>query len=506
MNIGGWIEKWAAATPDKTAIRFEGTDISYREFDLQIKKYARMLKQRLDIQTGDRVAYLGQNHPQMLILLFACARLGTILVPLNWRLAPAEHLQILKDCGAGTLFVDDLYRPQCESLRSELRGCRFVALAGENKPGWLSLDELVQGVQGDDYHPGIGLEDPLLIIYTSGTTGFPKGAVLKQQAIQVNAVNSTVMHDMTSQDIILTCLPMFHVGGLNVQTTPGFHAGATVILHRVFNPEKILNCIIHDRPTQVIILPAHMPALEALPGWNTADFSSLHSVVTGSTAIPDTMIAYWHGKGIPLIQLYGASETCPIAIHQHASNSFTTEGSIGFPALYCDIRIVDDAGRDCDVDIPGEILIRGGNVMSHYWNNEAATLEVMRNGWYYSGDVGYKGDTGCYYFLERKNDIIISGGENIYPAEIENVLLVHPEIIEAAVVGREDARWGEVAVAVVVKRDDCDLTREQVLDWFVGKLGRYKHPRDVLFIEALPRNEMRKIMKPMLRKLVNKYL
>ena len=214
------------------------------------------------------------------------------------------------------------------------------------------------------------------------------------------------------------------------------------------------------------------------------------------------MISYWHARGIPLIQLYGASETCPIAIHQHASNAFATEGSIGFPALHCDIRIVDDEGRDCDTDVPGEILVQGDNILSYYWNNEEATRNALRDGWYHSGDVGYISADGCYYFLERKIDIIISGGENIYPAEIENLLSSHPDIAEAAVVSRDDTRWGEVPVAVVVVKDGSILSRQQVLDWFEGRLGRYKHPRDVIFLEALPRNEMRKVMKPELRKLV----
>lgn len=504
MNISGWIEKWAAATPDKTAIRFEGRDISYREFYLQIKKNACILKHGLNIHPGDRIAYLGQNHPQILNLLFACARLGAMLVPLNWRLAPPEHLQILKDCGAGALFVDGIYRERWDAMGDELPGCKFVALEGETGPGWLALDQLLDEVSGDDASSGTGLDDPVLIIYTSGTTGVPKGAVLKQRAVEVNAINSTVMQDMTSGDHILTFLPMFHVGGLNVQTTPAFHAGATVILHRIFNPEMVLQSINHDCPTLTVFLPAHMQLLDQVAGWKTQDFSCLHCVVTGSTAIPDTMIEFWHSRNIPLLQMYGASETCPIAIHQHVSNAFTTEGSIGFPALHCDIRIVDDEGRDCATDAPGEFLIRGENVMSCYWNNEAATRNALRDGWYYSGDVGYKGGTGCYYFLERKNEIIISGGENIYPAEIENVLLSHPEILEAAVVGREDKRWGEVPVAVVVKKDGCKLQREEILEWFEGRLGHYKHPHDVLFLEALPRNEMRKIMKSELRELVNK--
>lgn len=503
MNIAHWIDKWAVAAPEKIAIRFAGREISYAGFNEQIKAGARALKNRLGVRPGDRVAYLGQNHPRSLVLVFACARLGAIFVPLNWRLAAKEHLHLLQDCGAGSLFVDEPYREQCEALKNELPDCRFIAVQEDGDPGWLMWSDLLKATEGDDHAPGIGLDSPLLIIYTSGTTGFPKGAVLRQEAIQTNACNSVIMHDMTSEDLILTFLPLFHVGGLNVQTTAGFYAGATVILHRAFDPGQVLHSIVREQPTLTIILPAHMPALRALPGWEASDLSSLRAVLTGSTTIPPDMIGYWRGKGIPLIQMYGASETCPIAIHQTIGNAVATAGSIGFPAMHCDVRIVDPRGNDCAADEPGEMLIRGKNVMSHYWNNEEATKSNLVDGWFYSGDIGYVDGAGCYHFVDRKMDVIISGGENIYPAEIENVLMDHPSILEAAVVGRDDPRWGEIPVAVIANRKSHDLEKDQVLDWLKGKLGKYKHPRDVLFVDALPRNEMRKVMKNVLRDLVN---
>ena len=502
MNIARWIEKWAVATPGKTAIRFEAEEISYPEFNDQIKACARMLKGGLGVKPGDRVAYLGQNHPQMLVLLFACARLGAIFVPLNWRLTAKEHLYMLKDSGVLTLFVDEPYCKQCEDLPNELPDCQFVAVQRDQSPGWLMLADLLTGTKGDDHYPDIGLDKPLLIVYTSGTTGFPKGAVLRQEAIQYNAFNSMIMHDMNSDDLILTFLPLFHVGGLNNQTTAGFYAGATVILHRNFDPGQVLNSIVLEKATLTIILPAHMPPLQTYPCWEESDLSSLRCVLTGSTAIPAKMIRYWHGKGIPLIQMYGASETCPIAIHQTIANAFATEGSIGFPAMHCEIRIVDARGHDCAVDEPGEILIRGKNVMSHYWNDEKTTKYNLIDGWFHSGDIGSVDKTGCYHFHDRNKDVIISGGENIYPAELENVLIDHPDILEAAVVGRKDARWGEVPVAVIANRQNQDLNQDQVLDWLNGKLGKYKLPRDVLFVDALPRNELGKVLKNVVRDMV----
>lgn len=503
MNIAHWIENWAVATAEKIAIRFAGQGTSYAEFNRQIKACARMLKNGLGVEPGDRIAYLGQNHPRILVLLFACARLGAIFVPLNWRLTPTEHLYVLKDSGARILLVDDPYREQCEELKTALPGCQFVAVQGKAGAGWLALGDLLQAAAGDDHYPDIGLDRPLLLIYTSGTTGFPKGAVLTQEAIQYNAINSIIMQDMTSADRILTFLPLFHVGGLNIQTTAGFYAGATIILHPVFAAEQVLNSIVHEKATLTIILPAHMPVLLELPQWEESDLSGLRCVITGSTAIPQQMIHYWHGKGIPFIQVYGASETCPIAIHQKIANALATEDCIGFPAMHCEARIVDAQGADCAADVPGEILVRGKNVMSHYWNDEEATKNNLVDGWFHTGDIGFFDKTGCYHFLDRKKDVIISGGENIYPAEIENVLIDHPDILEAAVVGREDPRWGEVPVAVIAGKENHALTKDQVLDWLCGRLGKYKHPRDVLFVDALPRNAMRKVMKNVLHNMVN---
>lgn len=502
MNVADWIEKWARATPGKTALRFEGGEMTYPQFNDAIKASARMLRNELGIKPGDRVAYLGQNHPQTLVLVFACARLGAIFVPLNWRLAPREHLIMLQDCGATAVFVDTLYMKQCEQFYGELPGCRFVAMGEGGVDCWPRLADLLRLAQGEDLYPGIGMDSPLLIIYTSGTTGFPKGAVLKQEAIQYNAFNSTLLHGMTSEDLILTMLPLFHVGGLNVQTTTGLYVGATVILHRIFEPQQVLDCLVNEKPTLTIFLPAHMQALRDLPDWETSDISSLRAVLTGSCFIPDEMTRYWHDHGVPLLNMYGASETAPIAIHQTIANAFATEGSIGFPAMHCEIRIVDASGADCEVGEPGEILVRGKNMMSHYWNNEEATQSALAGGWFHTGDIGFVDPNGCYHIIDRKKDMIISGGENIYPTELENVLIMHPDVLEVAVVGRKDPHWGEVPVAVVVARPDSNLQKSDVLAWFNGKLGRFKHPKDVLFVEALPRNEMRKVVKQVLRAMV----
>ncbi|MBL4767401.1 MAG: AMP-binding protein [Rhodobacteraceae bacterium] len=500
MTLASWVEKWALVCPDKTAIEYDGQAISYGDFHQKIIDTAAMLHDSLGIRRGDRVAFLGQNHPRIFYLLFACARIGAIFVPLNWRLTATEHHHMLSDSGASVFFVEEAYQNQCEPLLEKLPDCCFVTIGGTAKPGWVGLQKVLRTSQGQDPVPRIDLKDPVLIIFTSGTTGFPKGAVLTQGALEANVLNSIHMHDMTHDDVILTILPMFHVGGLNIQTTAAFCVGATVLLHQNFDPGQTIDAINNDRPSLMIMLPAHMGPLRDHEKWPTADFSSLRVVTTGSCVVPDAMTSFWHQQQIPLIQVYGSSETCPIAIHQTAKNAFATEGSIGFPAKHCEVRIVDGDGRDCAVDQAGEILIKGHNIMAYYWNDADATARALKDGWFHTGDIGTRDKGGCYHFVDRQKDVIISGGENIYPAELETVLAGHPEIEEAAVVGKPDGRWGEVAVAFIVPQSGHDLSQDRILDWLGDRLGRYKHPREMHFIDRLPRNEMRKVMKDELRR------
>ena len=502
MNLSHWIERWADFQPDKTAIRFEGRDMSYAAFDAHIRRVAAMLRNEIGVGRGDRVAFLGLNSPEMLALLFACARLGAMLVPLNWRLAPPEHLYILQNSGAKALFVENEFIDGSDAIKGDLPGCRYVRMVG-NADGRVDFASLVADADGDDFDPAAGPEDPVLIVYTSGTTGRPKGAVLTQNALTFNAVNSIAMHDMTSADVVLTNLPMFHVGGLNIHTTPAFHAGATVVLQRRFEPDATLSSIAEDAPTLMILVPALMAALMQHPAWPNLDLSGLRAINTGSTTIPLSLVDAYLDRGVPIIQVYGSTETAPIAVHQRIPEAWTSKGSTGRPALHCDAKIVDREGRTLGPGERGEIVVRGPNVMSGYWNDPAATGEALRDGWFHTGDIGHVDERGLFYVDDRVKDMIISGSENIYPAELEMVLDRCPDIAQAAVVGRPDDRWGEVPVAVVVVRQGADLTRESVLGLFEGQLARFKHPHDVVFMDDLPRNVMGKVLKYELRELVS---
>ena len=310
------------------------------------------------------------------------------------------------------------------------------------------------------------------------------------------------MHDLSSQDHVLSALPMFHVGGLNIQTLPALYTGATVTMQRRFEPAAVLNAITQSRPSLTVLVPATLRALIQHPQWQTSDLSSLRCITTGSSIVPNQLIMPFHERGIPVIQVYGSTETAPIAIYLRPEDAKTRLGSTGKPALHCEIRIVDEHGNDVPTDVAGEILVRGPNVMYEYWGNEKATRESLREGWFYSGDIGHKDADGYYYIDDRKKDVIVSGGENIYPAELEQLIQEIDGVNDVAVVARADQQWGEIPVAVIELKAGVSLTETAVLTAFEGRLARYKHPREILFVSELPRNAMGKVQKFRVREMI----
>lgn len=502
MNLSCWIERQADFAPDKTAIHFENTTLSYAALAQRVSAIATMLKHQLAIGRGDRVGFLGLNSPDFLALLFASARLGAMLVPLNWRLAPPEHSYILQDAGIDVLIAEAEFVAPMDSIRPQHPGCKFVA-QGTAAEHWLDFETLLDSAEGDDSNPHVDYDCPLLIVYTSGTTGYPKGAVLTQQALLWNALNSLHMHDLSSQDHVLSVLPMFHVGGLNIQTLPALYTGATVTLQPRFDPAMVLAAIEQRRPTLTVLVPATLRALIQHPQWQTSDLSSLRCVSTGSSIVPTQLMTPFHERGIPVIQVYGSTETAPIAIYLRPQDAVTHLGSTGKPALHCEIRIVDEQNNDVPAGAAGEILVRGPNVMYEYWGNQQATQESLRDGWFYTGDIGHKNAEGFYYIDDRKKDMIVSGGENIYPAELEQLIQQVEGVNDVAVVARADDRWGEIPVAVIeTKTETAELSEADIITVFEGRLARYKHPREILFVKELPRNVMGKVQKFKVRELL----
>jgi fatty-acyl-CoA synthase len=499
MDLAFPIERHAAFAPKKAAIRFADEDLDYATLAARIRHACGKLA-ALDVGEGDVVAFLGFNHPEMLALLFACARLRAILLPLNWRLTAAEHARVIADAKPRLVLVTPDFLGHAQALRGGLPTTQWLALAGA-PAGWCDWTGVAPGSAAK---PAVAPahEAPVLLCYTSGSTGAPKGVALTQGALFFNVVNSVHMHDLTSADRVLTTLPMFHVGGLNIQTVPALHAGATVILHAKFDPDAAFDAIERERVTLAVLVPAQLTAMMKLARWSKADLSSLRVLTTGSTIVSQAFVQRVHERGVPLIQVYGTTETCPIAAYLRIEDARRKAGAAGLPALYCALRIVDENDNDVPAGADGEILVRGPNVMQGYWNAPAATATALRGGWYHSGDIGHVDVEGYLHVVARKYDLIISGGENIYPAEIENVLLEHPAIVEACVVGCPDERWGEAAVAAVVLQPGARLSAADVIAMLDGRIARYKQPRAVCFVDSLPRTALGKVQREELRAVV----
>ena len=418
------------------------------------------------VAAGDRVGWIGPNEPAMLAALLACEKIGAAFVPLNWRLAPEELRWIAEDAG--------------------LRVVRRAA-----------------GFEGPEAAPVPQREadGTLLLGYTSGTTGRPKGACLSAEALRANAENARLLFDLSREDRVLTVLPLFHVGGLCIQTLPALSAGADVRLLPKFDADACFDAIAAYRPTLTLLVPAVMGALVSHPRWAGADLSSLRSIGAGSSEVPIDLIEAFHAKDVPVQQVYGMTETGPIAIAQTLAEALAAPGSIGRAAPLGEARILRADGSEAEAGEAGEIVVRGPNVMQGYWRNPAATAEALRDGWFRTGDVGHRDAEGRYWFTDRLTRVIISGGENIYPAELERVLRDTLGVVEAAVIGRPDARWGEVPVAVVVPGPGFEAGA--VLRHFEGRLARFKHPRAVVAVDALPRTALGKVQLGALKELVD---
>jgi fatty-acyl-CoA synthase len=500
MDLSIWTAHRAEWAPDKTALYCEDRETSYAALEQRVSRLAGVLVETLGVAEGDRVAHLGFNSPDLVALLFACSRVGAILVPLNWRLTAAEHAFMLGDCTPRVIFAEPDFIEHFERTPHGLPATTKVAMAEPGAASWQSMAALLESAPP---HPPTRARVralPLKIVYTSGTTGRPKGAVLTDEALFFNTLHALAVFDLTSRDRVPAHLPMFHVGGMNIMTVPTLHAGGTVVVYRRFDPGQLLRDIARHRLTLLLAVPAISQALITHPEFAGTDISSLRCVSTGSSTVPEAAVRPWLERGIPVTQVYGLTESAPIAAAVPIADAQRKIGSAGRAVMYCDYRIADDRGLACATGVRGEVWLRGPNLLREYWRNPQATAESFAGEWFKTGDIGHADADGFLYIDDRKKDVIISGGENIYPAELENVLADCAEIAEFAVIGRADAKWVEVPVAVIVTRPGCTLSRVDVLKLFDGRLARYKHPRDVVFVAGpLPRTSLGKVQKFELR-------
>ncbi|MGZ6480459.1 MAG: class I adenylate-forming enzyme family protein [Bdellovibrionales bacterium] len=484
-----WLKRWKLYAPDSIALQEGETKrcFTYSElFDLSVKA-AELLAERYRIRKGDRVAVFSQNRSEYVALFFGLQRLGAILVPLNFRLTSREVNHILGDC-APKMFI---YESEFESLVAELDPV--------NRSEVLSFDGFCAqlatiGVSKAERFEG-RFDDPCMIIYTAGTTGFPKGAIVTPKMMFWNSTNTTMRLNLTDQDVTPIFLPMFHTSGWHVLTTPFFHRGGKIILLKKFDADLILKICEEEKVTVLFGVPTTMDRLVHSTRFASADLSHIRYAIVGGEPMPIELINIWEKKGIPIRQGYGLTEFGPNVFSLNERDSTRKIGSIGFPNFYVDAKVVDDHGLELAREKVGELILRGPSCTPGYWNHPEASAEAIKGGWFFTGDLVKQDEEGYFYVVGRKKDMYKSGGENVYPAEIENVIHKLKGIHEVAVVGVPDEKWGEVGRAFVSLETGFKISQEDVLKHCQINLARFKIPTHVVFLEDLPKSESGKVLK-----------
>lgn len=455
------------------ALQFDGRWQTYGGLATAAGRAAAVAWHRWGVRPGDRVAWLGANHPGQIALLFGLARIGAVLLPLNFRLAAAEWQRLVADCTPRHLVHDADWAEAATAL---------AQATGLQAHGAEALHETVDATAPDH----AASDAPVLLVYTSGTTGGPKAAVHTQANLLANMAIAAGVQGMTPDDTVLTVLPLFHVGGLCIQTLPALHAGARVILHARFHPDETLACIARDRPTLTLQVPATMQALIAHPRWSAIDLRCLRAVWAGSSLIPAPLIEAFHARGVPVCNVYGSTETGPFSVALPAAHAMDHVGSCGWPAPGVEARLGPPLGD------AAELLLRGPNVVARYWPDQPA---CDAEGWFATGDLAQRDADGSYRIVGRVKELIISGGENIHPAEIEQALAQHPAVAECAAFGLPDARWGELVAVAVVLRGGERASEEELAAHLAQRLARFKVPRRWFWTAQLPKTALGKVQR-----------
>ncbi len=508
MHHFDWIKRHAERTPDKLALvdAHTGRTFTYAQFNERANRLASFLKEQLAIERGDRVSILAQNSSDYYEVLFACGKMGAILNTLNWRLAVPELEFILNDSAPRVLIYEASFAQAVDALRP-LIGCEhYIVMGGEAPDGeWTYEDALAAGDPAGVPLPELLYTDTWAILYTSGTTGWPKGAQVTYGNFFYNAVGMGAAIDLTSEDVNLNVLPTFHAGGLGLYAGPILHFGGMLVVMRAFDSGEFLRLIEEWRVTKLLLVPSIYLILAQYPDFEKHDLSGVKHWGSGGSSLPPSLVHQYAERGIVIQQGFGMTETGPTVFIIDKENALRKAGSVGKPVLHTDVCIMDREHNLLGASQVGELCIRGGNVTTGYWNRPEATAEALIDHpvpggrWLHSGDAAMFDDEGFYYIVDRWKDMFISGGENVYPAEVENVIYQHPAVSEVAVIGVPHPQWQEVGRALVVVRAGQTLSEEEVIEFCQGRLAKFKIPKSVVFVETLPRTAAGKVLKRELR-------
>lgn len=502
MNIGSWVSYWARSKPEAFCVSYADLHLSWHEFNCRVNRVARALVAS-GIKAGDRVALLLANSNIYLEVFFAAAKIGAVLVPLNFRLAVPELDFITSDSTPSLLIWSPEFAEAAAALVEKTQQinmmiCEKTGFETADYESWIADRETGEPL----VIASIGQHNPLIIMYTSGTTGRPKGAILSHGNLIWNAINSQHLSAYTASTASLCSAPLFHIGALNVAVLPHLYVGGRVVLQRFFEPAEAVRLIGAEKINVMFGVPVMFQFMMQVPGWDEADFSSVDNFVAGGAPCSRALIEAYLAKGVRFVQDYGLTETSAGVSLLLPDDALRKIGSSGQQIFNLELKIVDQKNLELPPGEIGEIIVRGPTVIREYWNLTAENAAAFVDGWFHTGDLGYLDSEWYLFIVDRKKDMYISGGENVYPAEIEAVISGFPGIAEVAVIGVPDKKWGETGLAIIVPKDGCEFSTENLLAYYRAELAGYKRPRRVVVGGGpLPKTASGKLVKKDLKKL-----
>lgn len=493
----------ANLTPNRESLYdlTSGIRYTFSQLNQRANRAANFLREKYDVQKGDRVSILAHNSIAYVDLLFGLGKLGAVLAPLNWRLTSRELTYIVNDSEPKVLIVGPEFVSVYDEMRSEINVGQIISLEGANIAAAGEYEELLDQASAEEPNrPVIEEDDAWCILYTSGTTGRPKGAILPHRQVLWNAINTVISWGLSEKDISPILTPMFHSGGLFVFLVPLFYAGGRIVMARSFDPDASLQVIVEEKCTVILGVPTLFQVWMNSAQFEKTDFSHVNFFISGGAPCPPSLIEAWNkSKGVAMRQGYGLTEVGVNCFSMTNEDALRKMGSVGKPIFHSEMRLVNVDGEDVPVGETGELIIKGAHVCAGYWNNADATKQSLRHGWFYTGDMARKDDEGYFYIAGRFKDMIISGGENVYAAEVESVFREHAAVLDAALIGQPDEKWGEVGLMIVACKPHQTIGADELLKFCAGRLAKYKIPKRIEFVDTMPYSPYGKVIKAELK-------